>query len=210
MNIVAHELSKRFNREWIVHQLSYRFEAGKTYALIGPNGCGKSTLLQILTGMVPPSNGTIAYENNLGKVEASEIYKSIVVAAPYMDLIDEFTLTEMVNFHFRFKRIRDGKTIADVIDRMELAHARHKLVGNFSSGMRQRLKLGLAFFSQSELLFLDEPTANLDQKAIDWYWANLRPLLGNAVVIIASNLEGEYPPTAEKVDILKYKKGYKV
>lgn len=210
MNIIATDLSKRFNREWIFHNLSNRFEFGKTYALVGPNGCGKSTLLHILTGHVPPSGGTLHYETSAGFVDVQEVYKSIVIAAPYMDLIDEFTLTEMVKFHFRFKQIRSGITEDVVIEKMELAHARNKAISNFSSGMRQRLKLALAFYSESEILFLDEPTSNLDRKSIDWYWENLTPLINKTLIIIASNQEAEYPSTAEKVDILKYKKGYKV
>ena len=210
MNIIATELSKRFNREWIFHKLSYRFEFGKTYALVGPNGSGKSTLLHILTGQVPPSGGTLNYETGTGKVDNHEVYKSMVIAAPYVDLIDEFTLDEMVKFHFCFKEIRGGITIDEIIEKMELTHVRLKHVSNFSSGMRQRLKLGLAFFSKAELLFLDEPTSNLDQKSIEWYWKNLTSLLGKSLIIIASNQEMEYPSTAEKVDILNYKRGYKV
>ncbi|MCX8492521.1 MAG: ABC transporter ATP-binding protein [Cyclobacteriaceae bacterium] len=209
MNIVATELSKRFNREWIFHKLSYRFEFGKTYALVGPNGSGKSTLLHILTGQVPPTGGTLNYEKGKDNINSHEVYKSMVIAAPYIDLIDEFTLSEMVKFHFSFKQISDGNSIDDMIDKMELTHARHKFVSNFSSGMRQRLKLGLAFFSKSEVLFLDEPTSNLDQKSIDWYWKNLNPLIGKKLIILASNHEAEYPPTAEKVDILRFKKAYK-
>jgi len=53
------------------------------------------------------------------------------------------------------------------------------------------------------VLFLDEPTSNLDQKSIDWYWKNLTHLIGKNLIIIASNQEMEYPSTAEKVDILK-------
>lgn len=209
MNIIATELSKRFNREWIFHKLSYRFEFGKTYALVGPNGSGKSTLLQILTGQVPPSGGTLSYETGAGHFDSHEVYKSLAVAAPYMDLIDEFTLYEMVKFHFCFKQTCNGITIDEIIEKMELTHARQKQVSNFSSGMRQRLKLGLAFFSKAELLFLDEPTANLDKKSIEWYWKNLTMLLGKSLIIIASNQDMEYPSTAEKVDILNYKRGYK-
>jgi ABC-type multidrug transport system ATPase subunit len=205
MKIVTHNLSKRFNREWIFKNLSYEFNTGKTYALIGPNGSGKSTLLQILWGQMPASEGTVNYSNERGLVPASDVFKSIAIAAPYMDLIDEFTLEEMVKFHFGFKPIREMKSREEVIDIMGLSHARKKMISNFSSGMRQRLKVGLAFHTQSEILFLDEPTANLDKKSIDWYWENLTPLLGNVLTIIASNQEAEYPPTCEKIDVLRYK-----
>jgi ABC-type multidrug transport system ATPase subunit len=206
MKIVTHNLSKRFNREWIFKNFSFEFNPIKTYAILGPNGSGKSTLLQILWGQMLPSEGAISYSTNENSpIPASDVFKSIAIATPYMDLIDEFTLEEMVKFHFGFKMIREGKSVVEVIEKMGLLHARKKMISNFSSGMRQRLKLGLAFQTQAQALFLDEPTTNLDKKAIDWYWENLTPLLGKGLTIIASNQEGEYPATAEKVDILRHK-----
>jgi ABC-type multidrug transport system ATPase subunit len=205
MKIVTNNLSKRFNREWIFKNLSHTFINGNIYALVGPNGSGKSTLLQILWGQMPPSEGSVNYLNESGLVPNSDIFKSIVICTPYMELVEEFTLEEMVNFHFAFKQVREKKSNDEVIDRMELSHVRKKSISNFSSGMRQRLKLGLAFHTQSEVLFLDEPTTNLDKKSIDWYWANLAPLTDITLTIIASNQEDEYPSTAEKIDVLKYK-----
>ncbi len=205
MKIVTHNLSKRFNREWIFRNFSFEFITGKTYAIIGPNGSGKSTLLQILWGQMPASEGTISYQSINSIIPATEIYQSIAIATPYMDLIDEFTLEEMIQFHVGFKPTRSMKSVEEMIEKMGLQHARKKMISNFSSGMRQRLKLGIAFSTQADILFLDEPTSNLDKKSIDWYWDTLTPLLANTLVIIASNQETEYPTTAEKIDILKYK-----
>jgi ABC-type multidrug transport system ATPase subunit len=205
MKIVTYNLSKRFNREWIFKDFSFTFHPQRTYAIIGPNGSGKSTLLQILWGQMPPSSGELKYFNNNNPVAIEDVYQSIAIATPYMDLLDEFTLEEMVRFHFQFKTPRDGKTIEDIIESIGLSSARKKIISNFSSGMKQRLKLGLAFHTQAEVLFLDEPTTNFDKKAIQWYWDNLTNQTDKTTVIIASNQEGEYPPTAEKVDILKLK-----
>ncbi len=205
MKIVTHNLSKRFNREWIFKDFSFTFQPLQTYAIVGPNGSGKSTLLQILWGQMPPSSGELKYFNNNNPIVIEDVYQSIAIATPYMDLLDEFTLEEMVRFHFQFKRQRSGKTIDDIIESIGLSSASKKIISNFSSGMKQRLKLGLAFNTQAEVLFLDEPTTNLDKKAIQWYWDNLTTQIGKTSVIIASNQEGEYPPTAEKVDILKLK-----
>jgi ABC-type multidrug transport system ATPase subunit len=204
MKIATNNLSKRFNREWIFRNLSFEFLPSKTYAILGPNGSGKSTLLQILWGQMPPSEGTVQYTNN-HLIHSSDVFKSIAIATPYMDLIDEFTLEEMVKFHFSFKPIREMQSMDDVIEKLGLSHAKKKIISNFSSGMRQRLKLGLAFNTKSEVLFLDEPTTNLDKKSIDWYWASVTPLMDKVLTIIASNSETEFPSTAEKVDILKYK-----
>jgi len=205
MKIIANQLSKRFNREWIFRNFTYEFVTGKTYALVGPNGSGKSTLLQVLFGQMPPSKGTVLYSNEKNRILDAEVYQHISIATPYMELIDEFTLEEMVSFHFSFKSVREKATLAEVIEKMELQDARKKVISNFSSGMRQRLKLALAFFSQSEVFFLDEPTTNLDAKSIDWYWKNLTPILDKSIIIIASNQATEYPQTAENINILNYK-----
>jgi ABC-type multidrug transport system ATPase subunit len=204
MKIEVKDLSKRFNREWIFKNLNFKFTESR-YAIVGPNGSGKSTLLQILWGQMLPSKGEIIYSQNDNIIPAEEIFNYVAIATPYLELIDEFTLTEMVDFHFRFKKPRQNKTTQQLVDLFELSHASDKAIANFSSGMRQRLKLGLAFYSQTEFLFLDEPTTNLDKKAIGWYQQHLAAIPNETTIIIASNQEHEYPATATKLNILTYK-----
>jgi len=208
MRITVKNLSKRFNREWIFKDLNYQFSSPDTYAIIGPNGSGKSTLLQVLWGQMLPSQGKVGYENKGQDVPNDEAFKHLSIATPYMDLIDEFTLAEMIKFHFNFKKVRNNRTVDELINLFELTKARDKQISNFSSGMRQRLKLGLAFYSQADALFLDEPTTNLDRKSVDWYQQHREQLPEETLVIIASNQEHEYPANARKIDILAYKKGY--
>lgn len=205
MKIIAENLSKRFNREWIFRNLSHTFEAGNTYAIIGPNGAGKSTLLQILWGQMPPSFGTLHYKKDHLEIPAEEVFSHLAIAAPYQELIEEFTLEEMVRFHFRFKRPRRFLSNQEILESMELSHASGKLISNFSTGMRQRLKLGLAFLSECPILFLDEPTTNLDKHSTRWYWDQFNHLPAGLLVFIASNQENEYPGSAFKIDISAYK-----
>jgi ABC-type multidrug transport system ATPase subunit len=106
--IKVENLSKRFNREWIFRNLHFDFEHGQTYAITGPNGSGKSTLLQILWGQMPPSKGTVTYFINQDKLPDDDIYRQVSVATPYMDLIEEFTLKEQLEFHFKTRPIRTG------------------------------------------------------------------------------------------------------
>lgn len=203
MKIEARNLSKRFNREWIFKNLNYQFTEN-FYAITGPNGSGKSTLLQTLWGQMLPSAGEVIYTQNEKVIPAEDAFRHVAIATPYLELIDEFTLTEMIDFHFRFKKPRQNKTTKELLELFELSHARDKTIANFSSGMRQRLKLGLAFYAQAEFLFLDEPTTNLDKKAIGWYQQHLSSI-SDSLVLIASNQEHEYPATATKLDILTYK-----
>lgn len=208
MIITAENLCKRFNREWIFRNFSYTFSPG-CYAITGPNGSGKSTLLQVLWGQLPPSEGTLAYGKESGTIAAEEVYRELTIAAPYVDLIEELTLSEIIRFHFSFKRARQGKTTGELMEQMELTHARDKQVGHFSSGMKQRLKLGLALFSEVPLVFLDEPTTNLDKSATRWYWDQFSQLPPNTTVFIGSNHESEYPADAMKINLSDYKRGYK-
>jgi ABC-type multidrug transport system ATPase subunit len=206
-HITVKQLGKRFNREWIFRNFDYTFQPGNTYAIVGPNGSGKSTLLQVLWGQLPPSAGELIYtDSKQQQIPIDEIFKHLTIATPYLDLIEEFTLVEHLRFHFKLKSSRGGLTENDIIDKMELSHARDKYVGNFSSGMRQRVKLALAFFTEASLIFLDEPTTNLDQQAIGWYHQQLNDLPKDATIFIASNLVTEYPDHAHKISIMDFKK----
>ncbi len=204
MILTAEKLGKRFNRSWIFRDLNFSFQPG-VYAITGPNGSGKSTLLRVLWGQLPASTGDLHIQTNAGAIPIEEAYKHIVIAAPYMDLIEEFTLEELLKFHFSFKRHRLTKNVDETIERLELEHARKKTISQFSSGMKQRLKLGLAFFSDVEMIFLDEPTTNLDPLAIQWYWRHLNELSQDSLIFIGSNLENEYPSNALKINLLDFK-----
>ncbi len=205
VDIVVENLGKKFNREWIFRDLNFTFQSGQVYAITGPNGSGKSTMLQILWGQMPPSIGGVKYVCQPGTIPAEEIYRHIAIAAPYMELIDEFTLSEQLRFHFKLKSSRSAMSEVEMLEKMQLRHAEHKYIANFSSGMKQRVKLALAFFSQAEIIFLDEPGTNLDRQAFDWYLEQLEELPAGALVFIASNQTHEYPANAQKIDIMRFK-----
>lgn len=205
IDIRVENLGKRFNREWIFRKFNFNFKAGNTYAITGPNGSGKSTLLQVLWGQMPQSMGSISYQSQRKKHSVEEIYKLISVATPYMDLIDEFTLQEQFDFHFKIKTARNKMSVQDMLEKLNLEHAKDKQLVNFSSGMRQRVKLGLAFFSEADLLFLDEPTTNLDNVASKWYIENLQQIPRETLIFIASNNADEYVTANTHINIMDIK-----
>lgn len=206
VTITVKDLSKRFNREWIFKKLDYQFAPGHTYAVTGPNGSGKSTLLQVLWGQVPQSSGMIGYKKGAQEIHTEEIFRYVAIATPYMDLIDEFTLDEMLKFHFRLKKLRPGINLADLTAIMYLEEARDKQLANFSSGMKQRLKLAMALYTDAGVYFLDEPGTNLDSRAFAWYLQELTKLPHEAIVMIASNNREEYPQEADILHIMDFKR----
>src|ERR1700710_587993 len=108
MTISLKNISRRFNRDWIFRDVNYTFSDNGSYAILGPNGSGKSTLLQVLNGSLSPSMGTLSYFFEEIPVEISEVYKHLSLAAPYLELIEEFTLAEVIDFHFKFKPYKAG------------------------------------------------------------------------------------------------------
>ena len=161
--------------------------------------------MQVLWGQMPPSTGTILYTKESHDMPVEEVYKNLTIATPYLDLIEELTLQEQLEFHFALKKSRNEMTISEMLDKMELTHARDKAIRNFSSGMKQRTKLALGFFTASDVLFLDEPGTNLDVNSFAWYQSLLEEVLGKQLIFIASNQPDEYPQDAVKIEIMDYK-----
>ena len=192
MKISVKEVGKKFVSEWIVRGVNLALETGESYTLVGPNGSGKSTLIQLLMGSVPPSEGTIQYEKDGKQLEIDDWYKHMILAAPYLELIEEFTLRETVLFHQKFKPLKNGFSAADFEDFVQLSHARNKALRHYSSGMKQRVKLGLAFLSDVPVVLLDEPTSNLDAAGSKWYLDNVVNLSTQQLVLLGSNQPQEY------------------
>ncbi|MDO1446169.1 ATP-binding cassette domain-containing protein [Rhodocytophaga aerolata] len=192
MQIHVENLGKKFNRDWIFRNLSTSFSANQSYAITGANGSGKSTLLQTLAGILPPTEGKLTFLQNQKTITPDEFFRYLVMATPYQELIEEFTLIETVTFHTRFKPLRKGITTKEFVELIYLPKAFHKPVKFFSSGMKQRLKLGLAFYSDTPILLLDEPTSNLDKTGVTWYNQQIAQNLHNRIVIICSNQPYEY------------------
>src|ERR1700742_4721496 len=205
-SITLNQIGRRFNRDWTFRGVDYTFTSGKTYAILGPNGSGKSTLLQVLNGSLAPSAGSINYLVDDKPVEAEAIFNQLTLAAPYLELIEEFTLDEMVDFHFKFKTYRQGMDKDAVISLLALEGGRNKLIKYFSSGMKQRLKLALAFCSDTPMLMLDEPTSNLDKQGVDWYLSLVQQFAADRLTIICSNQEHEYSFCRHQLNISDYKK----
>ena len=206
MKITLQNIGRRFNRDWIFRGISYEFKQGETYAILGPNGSGKSTLLSVLNGSLAPSAGEISYLLYDKPIEPEVVFKQLSLAAPYLELIEEFTLTEMLEFHFKFKARKGGMDNEGVIALLGMEQSKNKMIKYFSSGMKQRLKLALAFCSDTPLLMLDEPTSNLDKQGVEWYLGLVQEFAAGRLTIICSNQEHEYSFCRHRLDISDYKK----
>ena len=193
MNIHLQQAGKKYSGNWIFRNLNLTLAQGGTLAVLGPNGSGKSTLLQILSGAVLLTEGKINYSSANRPINEEDVFREVAIAAPYLELIEEFTIDECINLHLGFKKIVNNYTASEVIELSGLKHALNKPIRFFSSGMKQRLKLTLACLSDVPLLLLDEPCSNLDSEAIQWY-AELIGVYGQqrTIVVCSNNQENEF------------------
>jgi len=218
VSIHLQNAGKKYNREWIFRKLNFQFEASKSYAITGSNGSGKSTLLQCIAGATNLSEGNIKMESGKWKVENKEPHSQLPIAgsaeftfelfsiaAPYLELIEEMTAKEFLQFHQSFKPLVQNKTIEEILSIVSLTKAVDKQIRYYSSGMKQRLKLAQAFFSDVPVILLDEPCTNLDMAGIQLYHQLIKEYTANRLVIVCSNDEQEIHFCTERLNIMDWK-----
>ena len=206
MTIKLTNLGKRYNREWIFRNFSFQFTINKHYAITGPNGSGKSTLLQIIAGSAMYNEGGITYHHLDKMIEPEKVFKKISYAAPYLDLVEEMTLGEFFNFHHKMKGWIPELDTKQIISLSGLEKSAHKQLRYFSSGMKQRVKLAQAVFSDVPVVLLDEPTTNLDEAGIILYHQLVQEHCKNRLLIVSSNDKQEYEFCHEILNMMELKK----
>jgi ABC-type multidrug transport system ATPase subunit len=205
MHISLHKIGKKFNREWVFRNIDFEIPSGTRIAILGSNGSGKSTLLQVLSGILSPSEGTTEYRIDETVVPIEDVFQHFTIASPYLELVEEMTLIEMIEFHFSFKGRLQQLSNTEIINLLGLEKSTHKEIRHFSSGMKQRLKLALAVLSDVQCILLDEPCSNLDKQSISWYQNLLNTYVTNRTLIICSNQEYEYEICDKSLSIMDYK-----
>lgn len=187
------EVSKRFGNTRILTGFSAEFFSGNAYHIAGPNGSGKSTFLKLACAYISPDKGKISLSLNGAEIEPDRWPGALAYCAPYIDLLDELSGREQIAFHKKFKAVLPAGDWERALSESGLEHALDKPIRLYSSGMKQRLKLILAFLSDAPLLLLDEPCSNLDESGRRFY-ASLseRHTAGRLVMVASNNMPEEH------------------
>jgi len=192
ISIEGRELTKRYAGRAVFSNLSFDIEPGSITAILGPNGSGKSTLLKILALVLEPTKGKCNWieSGQLKKTDTPEQHRGYV--APYLELYDDLTALEHMQFvsnvrGMKFERESSARLLMGFGLAEEVIES-GKLLRAFSSGMRQRVRFGMAAVGDPELLFLDEPTSNLDADGIRLLFEYLqRQSRSGKTIVIATN-----------------------
>ena len=202
MIIEAHNIGHAYNRHWLFRSLDFIIPSGNSCAIIGANGSGKSTLMQIIAGRIQPNEGKIIYhvKDSIPKnefISPENLYTKIAWTAPMIDLYKVLTVKETLMLHAHFKPLMFSTL--DCLDLIRLGTHSEKPVKNLSSGMLQRLKVGLALFSVSDLILLDEPTSFMDELNAEYILSLIQRYQGDRTLILASNLPHEWQHINRKI-----------
>lgn len=190
MEIVLQEAGRRFGAQQVFQELNLKLAPGDRLAVLGGNGSGKSTLLKCLYGALSLSSGSIRFHRGAKEdIPALEAGRHSSYAAPYLELIEELPALEFLRIYSRFRTLTIRPEA--LLEAAYLADSALKEIAKLSSGMRQRLRLALALYTSSEILFLDEPTSNLDPAGVQWFQKQLQQNLGDRILVVGSNFQQE-------------------
>ncbi len=199
MHVTLQQVSKRFGAQIVLSEVNLSLTPGSVTGIIGPNGSGKSTLLQVIAGALKPDTGSATYELNGAVFEPDEVFQYVSIAAPYLKLYEDLSLSMALDTHVGFKPLQAHITVDSFFDIVMLSNARNKNIRDLSSGMLQRFKLGLALLCDAPLLLIDEPGSNLDAAGITWYQELLSEYRKDRTTLICSNREQEELKSCDRV-----------
>lgn len=186
-SIQLNNIHKRYTGKWVLEDINQSFSNGQVYGISGNNGSGKSTLIQIISGFLSASQGEVVYHVNDQQIARNDIYQFVSFAAPYTDLIEEYTILEQIDYYIKFKSFSDDISSREAIDLAQMGSHQHKRIKQLSSGLNQRIRLMLALLTDVPILILDEPTSYLDEDTKALFKQLFHRFSKNKLVILASN-----------------------
>ena len=188
--IEAHGLTQRFGSFTAVDHVSFRIERGEIFGFLGSNGCGKTTTMKMLTGLLPPTEGTAMLFGKEVKGGDVESRRRVGFMTQAFSLYTELTVRQNLLLHARLFDLpeADGdKRLDQLLTRFGLESTADTLAESLPLGIRQRLSLAVAVIHEPEMLILDEPTSGVDPVARDGFWELLiRLSRENGVTIFLS------------------------
>ena len=206
ISIHLNSVSKKYNKEWIFKDLNLQIAPGERIVLLGTNGSGKSTLLQVISGYIMPDAGKVNFTSKGNDVKQEDSHELISFASPYLQLNEEFSLRELTEHTSVFKPFLKRYSANEIIEILNLKAAANKPIKQYSSGMKQRAKLGLAILAEAPLLFLDEPLSNLDANGTVWYHQMISEYGANKTIVVCSNaIKEEYAFCEKELNMADHK-----
>lgn len=199
--VCARGLVKSFRDTEVIKGLDMTVEPGTIVGLIGPSGCGKTTTVRMLTGLLTPTSG-LATVDGTNATELSARERARLGYLPQTPaLFPDLSLAENLSFHASMYGLplRRRRRLDEVLEWVELADDRKKLVADSSGGMQRRLALAAAFVHDPDIVFLDEPTAGIDPILREKFWETFRAAADDGKTLVVTT---QYVGEAGECDVV--------
>ncbi len=204
LQIQLKSCGKNYQKHWLFRDLTSELNIveGGSLAILGKNGSGKSTFTLLLTGQVSPTEGTVEWIRDGVKLNSTKWHNLYSLSSPSLELPEELTLIEWFQFQSKIKPFYDYVTLEYILELCNFtSKTANKAIGNYSSGMKQRVKLCLSILTSAPLAIIDEPFSNLDSEGIDLYFKLIEQFQQKKYFIIASNRSDEYSFVKSQIQI---------
>lgn len=205
MSVSVRNLTKKYQTQRAVDNISFEVKTGEVLGFLGPNGAGKTTTMKIITGYMAPSDGDVRI-NGISVLEDPQKIKPLIGYLPESNpLYHEMQVLEYLEFigelqNLSKSRIKDR--IAEMVKVCGLNVEKHKKIGELSKGYKQRVGLAQALIHDPEILILDEPTTGLDPNQIVEIRNLIREIGREKTVILSTHILPEVEATCDRILII--------
>ena len=208
--IETHRLTKRFNAFTAVDRVDLSVHRGEIYGFLGPNGAGKSTTIRMLSTLLLPSSGTAKVEGYNVVTQGNEVRERIGLVSEKMIMYPRLTALENLMFFgslYGIERNALRKRSEELLEMVKLTPFKDKLVGGFSSGMRQRVNVIRGILHDPNILFLDEPTTGLDPQSTRFVRDLVKELKQRGhTIVLTTHIMEEADELSDRVSIIDHGK----
>ncbi len=201
----ASGLVKRYDDVLAVNGLDLEIDRGECFGLLGPNGAGKTTTIEILEGLLQPDAGSVEVLGMQWGTNDKALRERLGIQLQETQLADKLTVEETIRLFRSF--YRQGRSVSEVLELVELESKRSSWVSKLSGGQRQRLAVACALVSRPELLFLDEPTTGLDPQSRRQLWSLLEAFRRDGgTILLTTHYMDEAESLCDRVAVVDHGK----
>jgi len=201
--IQVNGLTKDYGARRAIENLTFDAEQGEIVGFLGPNGAGKTTTMRILTGYMPPTDGTATVAGYDVVEESLEVRKRVGYLPETVPLYTDMTALDYLKFMADLRHIPNSRERAyETLEQVNLGDRAEGYIGNFSKGMRQRVGLAQALIHRPEVLILDEPTIGLDPAQVVEMRSVIREIGKDRTVLLSTHILPEAQQICDRVLII--------
>ncbi|MDB5080029.1 MAG: transporter ATP-binding protein [Chloroflexi bacterium] len=205
MELIIENLSKRYDQNWALKDVSLRFEPGMV-GLVGPNGAGKTTLMRIISTLLPQTEGRVTWDGLDTRTHGQQVRQILGYLPQDFGLYPEFTARRFLRYLAAMKGLPKElarRRVDEVLELVNLQKEADRKLGGFSGGMKQRVGIAQALLNDPELLIVDEPTAGLDPQERVRFRTLLASLTTSRLIILSTHIISDVEAVASRLVILR-------